>query len=207
MWFLFSDTIMPRQILVTSALPYANGQIHIGHLVEYIQTDVWVRFLKLNQHEVYYVGAARVTSLVFVGMIIAVMGVIHFLPSKGIDGSGSFQGFFACFIALFALTGVGNASTFAQVPKIFFAVTRQILGGKATPAQLELNANKEAAAVLGFSAAIGAYGGFFVPKSYGVSISATGGVKAALMVFIVYYILCLGINWWFYSRKGAPRPC
>lgn len=46
-----------RQILVTSALPYANGQIHIGHLVEYIQTDVWVRFLKLNQHEVYYVGA------------------------------------------------------------------------------------------------------------------------------------------------------
>lgn len=57
MWFLFSDTIMPRQILVTSALPYANGQIHIGHLVEYIQTDVWVRFLKLNQHEVYYVGA------------------------------------------------------------------------------------------------------------------------------------------------------
>ncbi|TDR32609.1 methionine--tRNA ligase [Hydromonas duriensis] len=47
----------PRQILVTSALPYANGQIHIGHLVEYIQTDVWVRYLKLNQHEVYYVGA------------------------------------------------------------------------------------------------------------------------------------------------------
>ena len=46
-----------RQILVTSALPYANGQIHIGHLVEYIQTDVWVRYLKLNQHEVYYVGA------------------------------------------------------------------------------------------------------------------------------------------------------
>lgn len=46
-----------RQILVTSALPYANGQIHIGHLVEYIQTDIWVRFQRLNQHEVYYVGA------------------------------------------------------------------------------------------------------------------------------------------------------
>ena len=46
-----------RHILVTSALPYANGQIHFGHLVEYIQTDVWVRYLKLNQHEVYYVGA------------------------------------------------------------------------------------------------------------------------------------------------------
>ena len=47
----------PRQILVTSALPYANGQIHIGHLVEYIQTDIWVRFMRLQGHEVYYVGA------------------------------------------------------------------------------------------------------------------------------------------------------
>ena len=152
-------------------------------------------------------GAAHVTTFVFLGMIVAVMGVIHFLPVKGVEGSGSFRGFFACFIALFALTGVGNASTFAQVPKIFFAVTKQVLGTKATPEQVELNANKEAAAVLGFSAAIGAYGGFFVPKSYGVSISATGGVKAALMVFIVYYVLCLVINWWFYSRKGAPTPC
>lgn len=151
-------------------------------------------------------GAARVTTFVFIGMIVAVMGVINFLPVKGVDGSGSFRGFFVCFIALFALTGVGNASTFAQVPKIFFAVAKQVLGSKATPAQLELNSNKEAAAVLGFSAAIGAYGGFFVPKSYGMSISATGGVKAALVAFIVYYVLCLVINWWFYSRKGAPTP-
>jgi methionyl-tRNA synthetase len=46
-----------RQILVTSALPYANGQIHIGHLVEYIQTDIWVRFQRMCGHEVHYVGA------------------------------------------------------------------------------------------------------------------------------------------------------
>ena len=46
-----------RQILVTSALPYANGQIHIGHLVEYIQTDIWVRALRMHGHELYYVGA------------------------------------------------------------------------------------------------------------------------------------------------------
>ncbi len=47
----------PRRVLVTSALPYANGQIHIGHLVEYIQTDVWVRALRMHGHEVHYVGA------------------------------------------------------------------------------------------------------------------------------------------------------
>ena len=46
-----------RKILVTSALPYANGPIHIGHLVEYIQTDIWVRFQKMQQHECWYVCA------------------------------------------------------------------------------------------------------------------------------------------------------
>jgi methionyl-tRNA synthetase len=46
-----------RRILVTSALPYANGAIHLGHLVEYIQTDIWVRFQKMHGHEVYYVCA------------------------------------------------------------------------------------------------------------------------------------------------------
>ncbi|MDP1633382.1 MAG: methionine--tRNA ligase, partial [Gallionellaceae bacterium] len=47
----------PRKILVTSALPYANGSIHLGHLVEYIQTDIWVRFQKMQGHEVHYVCA------------------------------------------------------------------------------------------------------------------------------------------------------
>jgi len=47
----------PRKILVTSALPYANGSIHLGHLVEYIQTDIWVRFHKMQGHHVHYVCA------------------------------------------------------------------------------------------------------------------------------------------------------
>jgi len=46
-----------RRILVTSALPYANGAIHLGHLVEYIQTDIWVRFQRMQGHEVHYVCA------------------------------------------------------------------------------------------------------------------------------------------------------
>ena len=48
---------MPRKILVTSALPYANGAIHLGHLVEYIQTDIWVRFHKISGNECWYVCA------------------------------------------------------------------------------------------------------------------------------------------------------
>ncbi|MBT4746450.1 MAG: methionine--tRNA ligase, partial [Candidatus Thioglobus sp.] len=46
-----------RKILVTSALPYANGEIHLGHLLEYIQTDIWVRFQKMMGHECHYVCA------------------------------------------------------------------------------------------------------------------------------------------------------
>ena len=51
---LFAKHNMTRKILVTSALPYANGSIHLGHMVEHIQTDVWVRFQKLRGHECYY---------------------------------------------------------------------------------------------------------------------------------------------------------
>ncbi|HAB05255.1 MAG TPA: methionine--tRNA ligase, partial [Alcanivorax sp.] len=47
----------PRKILVTSALPYANGPIHLGHLLEYIQTDIWVRFQKLRGEQCLYVCA------------------------------------------------------------------------------------------------------------------------------------------------------
>src|SRR5690606_21879524 len=48
---------MPRRLLVTSALPYANGHIHIGHLVEYIQTDIWVRFQKLRGNRCIFICA------------------------------------------------------------------------------------------------------------------------------------------------------
>ena len=46
-----------RKIIVTSALPYANGSIHLGHLVEYIQTDIWVRFQKMQGNTAYYICA------------------------------------------------------------------------------------------------------------------------------------------------------
>jgi len=47
----------PRQLFVTTALPYANGPFHIGHIMEYIQADIWVRFMRMRGHEVHFVGA------------------------------------------------------------------------------------------------------------------------------------------------------
>jgi methionyl-tRNA synthetase len=48
---------MPRKILVTSALPYANGSLHLGHLLETVQTDIWVRFQRMQGHDCIYVCA------------------------------------------------------------------------------------------------------------------------------------------------------
>ncbi|TGU15519.1 nitrate/nitrite transporter, partial [Mesorhizobium sp. M2D.F.Ca.ET.153.01.1.1] len=67
--------------------------------------------------------------------------------------------------------------------------------------------NTEAAATLGFSAAMAAYGGFFIPKSYGSSIALTGGPQAALYVFIAFYLVCIAVTWWHYARRNAPMPC
>ena len=63
------------------------------------------------------------------------------------------------------------------------------------------------AAAVGFAGAFGAYGGFFIPKSYGSSIAATGGPEAALWVFAAFYIVCAVITWAFYARRNAPMPC
>ena len=106
-------------------------------------------------------------------------------------------------------TGIGNGSTFRMIPVIFLTErAREAAGkGRAAEEQAIKDANKEAAAVLGFSGAIGAYGGFFIPKSYGTSIELMGGPEGALYLFIVFYLTCNAITWWFYSRRNAEMPC
>ncbi len=152
-------------------------------------------------------GGARVTFWNFIVMALAVGGVLYFLPSG--PSGGSFPGFFAMFMLLFLTTGIGNGSTFRMIPIIFLTERARASEGKnpAAKEQAIKDANKEAAAVLGFSSAIGAYGGFFIPKSYGTSIAMTGNPEAALYVFIVFYLTCIVMTWWYYSRKNAEMPC
>jgi NNP family nitrate/nitrite transporter-like MFS transporter len=148
-------------------------------------------------------GGARVTVWTFVAMILAVLGVLHFLHA------GSFAGFFGMFLVLFACTGVGNASTFRMIPVIFLTLHQRAARGQSEGAQAQAvaSANKEAAAVLGFTSAIAAYGAFFIPKSYGTSIALTGSADAALWCFIGFYVTCIAVTWWFYARKGAEITC
>ena len=62
---------------------------------------------------------------------------------------------------------------------------------------------RKSAAVLGFSGAIGAYGGFFIPRSFGTSLELTGGAQAALYCFIAFYATCVLITWWQYAPQRA----
>ena len=152
------------------------------------------------------VGGATVTFWTFIGMIVAVFGVLYFLPSG--SNAGSFMGFLTMFIILFALTGIGNGSTFRMIPVIFLQ-ERQHAAARdaASQRQAALDGGKEAAAVLGFSGAVGAYGGFFIPKSFGTAIDLTGSPHAALWAFVVFYATCVAVTWWWYSRRNAPMPC
>ncbi|OEZ75815.1 nitrate/nitrite transporter NarK [Janthinobacterium sp. HH104] len=156
-------------------------------------------------------GGARVTLWSFLLMIAAVLGVLYFMPQagEGVHTAGSFNGFFWMFMLLFAGTGIGNASTFRMIPVIFLTEHQRAAAGKGKAAQEQaiVDANKEGAAVLGFTSAVAAYGAFFIPKSYGTSIALTGSPDAALWCFIGFYVSCIAITWWCYARKNAPMPC
>jgi NNP family nitrate/nitrite transporter-like MFS transporter len=149
-------------------------------------------------------GGGRVTFWTFLGMMIAVGGVLFFLGIK--QQPGAFWGFFACFMALFFLTGVGNASTFQMIPTIMRHQVPRLMP-QLNDAEMLKQSERESAAIIAFTSAIAAYGAFFIPKSYGTSIGLTGGPEAALWGFGIFYGVCLVITWIFYSRKGAPVPC
>ncbi|ADD42401.1 MFS transporter [Stackebrandtia nassauensis] len=135
---------------------------------------------------------ARVTNWSFAGMGLGAISAVAALSV------GSFGWFFASFLALFVLSGVGNGSTFRMIPAIYRAEAATSDGPEATAA-LDL-ARKRSAAVIGFSSAVGALGGFAIPRGFGASLAATGSVDTALLVFVVVYAGCGVANWWFYQR-------
>jgi NNP family nitrate/nitrite transporter-like MFS transporter len=145
------------------------------------------------------IGGARVTMWNFVAMGLATVGVIHFVHEH------SFGGFLTAFLVLFITTGLGNGSTFRMIPVIFRRQHLAAARGKGAEAERAaiVTARREAAAVLGFTSAIGACGGFLIPRSFGASIKATGGAEAALFGFLIFYVTCVAITWWFYARRAA----
>lgn len=145
-------------------------------------------------------GGGRVTFWVFALMAIGVYGVIHFVGAK--DEPGAFWGFFGCFMLLFFASGVGNASTFQMIPAIMGKEIGRLMPGTDAGVR-RAQAEKESAAIIGFTSAIAAYGAFFIPKSYGSAIAMTGSPLAALWGFLVFYLICIAVTWGVYTRRGG----
>ncbi len=145
-------------------------------------------------------GGGRVTLWVFAAMSLGVLGVLYAIGMKG--EAMAFPVFMGSFLFLFAASGVGNASTFQMIPAI---MRREVsrLEPHLSPADRIRQSDKEAAAIIGFTSAIAAYGAFFIPKSFGTSIAMTGGAELALVGFLAFYLSCIAITWGVYTRRGG----
>ncbi len=129
-------------------------------------------------------GGARVTQLSAVGLIASVIAVTYFTSPTSME---SFPYFVWSMLAIFFFAGIGNASTFKQMPMIF--------------------PPRQAGGVIGFTGAIAAYGPFFVSLMIGKSISFFGTVNMFFYVAAAFYFINLLINWWYYARSGAEAKC
>ncbi|ODT66436.1 MAG: MFS transporter [Pelagibacterium sp. SCN 63-23] len=145
-------------------------------------------------------GGGRVTFWTFILMMVALVGVMYFISIK--DAPYAFWGYFACFMVLFLATGIGNSSTFQMVPNIMSAVVTRTMP-ELKPEEARKQAEKESAAIIGFTSAIAAYGLFFIPKAYGSSLDLTGSAMPALIGFLVFYVSCAALTWFAYTRRGG----
>jgi len=129
-------------------------------------------------------GGAKVTQMITVAMVASALGVAYYLDIAYASKTPEeyFYPFMGLFLILFAASGIGSGSTFRSVPMIF---------------------NKEQAPpVLGWIAAMGAYGAFIIPIVFGGQIK-TGTPENALYGFAAFYCVCLLLNWWYYLGPKA----
>jgi NNP family nitrate/nitrite transporter-like MFS transporter len=129
-------------------------------------------------------SGAKVTAISTIAQILATIAVAYFViqARNSATPENYWWPFFGSFMVLFLTTGIGNGSTFRSIPYIF---------------------NKEQAGpVLGWTAAIAAYGAFIIPKVFGQQIK-NGTPEYALYGFAIYYFVCLILNWWYYQGPKA----
>jgi len=156
-----------------SALTYAWMGAFVGALIRPIGGTIADKM-----------GGAKVTQYISAVMVASAFGVAYYMKQAYASATPEefFYPFLILFVLLFAMTGIGNGSTFRTISQVF---------------------NKEQAGpVLGWTSAVAAYGAFIIPKVFGEQINATTP-EIALYGFAVFYAVCMVVNWWFYLRKGA----
>ena len=130
------------------------------------------------------IGGAKVTQIISGVMVLSALGVAYYMKQAYASATPEefFWPFLILIVILFAMTGIGNGSTFRTISQVF---------------------NKEQAGpVLGWTSAVAAYGAFIIPKVFGEQIKATTP-ENALYGFAIFYAVCMVINWWFYLRKNV----
>ncbi|MGI8430093.1 MAG: MFS transporter [Solirubrobacteraceae bacterium] len=162
-------------------------------------------------------GGARVTLVSFLGM-----AVFTALAIDGVEHR-SFTVFFGAFLVIFALSGIGNGSTYRMIPSIFAALGRKHAEANGIdPERTRFDFKRQAAAVIGIAGSIGAFGGFLIQLAFRQSsLHVAALVKAeklpaakvavahahanwsvgALWVFLAAYLAAAGMTWFFYMRK------
>ncbi|MBT3243632.1 MAG: NarK/NasA family nitrate transporter [Bacteroidetes bacterium] len=178
--FVYSDAVNPE--FVNPNAPNFLMWVFLGPVIGALIRPVggWLSD-KVN-------SGSRVTTISTIFQIIAALAVAYFIKEakQSPNPEDYWWPFFACFMILFATTGIGNGSTFRSIPYIF--------------------SQKLAGPVLGWTSAIAAYGAFIIPKVFGAQISA-GTPEYALYGFALYYLLCLGLNWYYYDRRNSGIKC
>jgi MFS transporter, NNP family, nitrate/nitrite transporter len=129
-------------------------------------------------------GGARVTHWSAIGMLACAIAVTFFTDPTSMD---EFPYFLAAMLGLFLCSGVGNASTFKQMPMIF--------------------PPRQASGVIGWTSAMAAYGPFACSLMLGYAYDWFGSFNAFFYWAAMFYVVCIAINWWYYARTGAEKPC
>ncbi len=129
-------------------------------------------------------GGGIITLVSGIGLLGCAIGVNFFTTPSSLD---QFPYFVSLMLGLFFFSGMGNASTFRQIPFIF--------------------PPRQAGGVLGWTAAIAAYGPFLFSTLIGVVITQTGSPNLFFYGAAVFYVINIALNWWFYTRKGCEKPC
>jgi NNP family nitrate/nitrite transporter-like MFS transporter len=105
-------------------------------------------------------------------------------------GTGSFPLFFGSFLVLFVATGVGNGSVYRMIPAVF-----RVSGATA----------KAAAGCIGIAGAIGAFGGFLIPRGFALSTTVAGSLVPALWLFVGVYAVMAFVCWFVYGRGAMAE--
>ena len=129
-------------------------------------------------------GGARVTHWSGIGMVLSAIFVTTTTQPTSLD---SFSSFVTAMLALFFFAGVGNASTFKQMPMLFQP--------------------RQAGGVIGFTAAVAAYGPFMLGMLFAWAFSSMESATPIFYGLAVFFAFNVALNWWMYARKGAASPC